>query len=212
MALSFGFDNKILSSSMYNLCYSLPFMCAFYVVNNQTIYSVPLFGELSVELSSLLNIFAVAFYYFIFVFYVVVSANLSQMVRANKLTLIPVAIIFIMMLYKIFQPEPNQPKIIFIFCLHAFLVLAAYPLKRGAVNISLATTLILGPVLSLICFTTGVLWYFETFLFSDYIASLMGLATIDPNSYKLGAVMLFSMGYVIFYGTYKLNEVTETFS
>lgn len=206
MPLSFGFDSKIVNSPIYNLAYSLPFVCAFYVMNAPLVFEMPFGFELKGELASLFCILAATFYYLLFVVFVALSSHFSELIEDNKAWLIYAAIIFILSIYGIIENE-GQPKISIYFTILSGIILLSCAFKKHNPSLSHAATSFMGALACLLCFTSGVLWYFDQYLFLDAVKSALGLEQIKPESYKVGAVMLFSMGYVIYYGVFKLNEI-----
>ncbi len=208
MALSFGFDSKIVNSPIYNLAYYLPFLCAFYVMNAPQVFEMPFGIKAQGELASLIYIFSATFFYFIFVVFVAMASHLSELIEDNKAWLIYVVIIFIFSIVGILKNE-GQLKVSIYFTVLSGIILFAYLFKKHNASLSHAATIFMGALACLICFTSGVLWFYEHYLFIDAVKSALGLDSIKPEYYKVGAVMLFSMGYVIYYGLFKLDEVYQ---
>ncbi|WP_031387707.1 hypothetical protein [Desulfonatronum thiodismutans] len=208
MALSFGFDSKVVNSSIYNLAYCLPFLCAFYVMNAPENFELPFGFLVQGELASLFYIFAATFFYFLFIVFIALASHFSGLIEENKAWLFYVGLIFIISLIGIFKNE-GQPKVSMYFTALSGIILLAYFFKKHNSSLSFAATSLMGAVACLLCFTSGVLWYFEHYIFIDAVKSALGLDSVKQESYKVGAVMLFSMGYVIYYGLFKLSETHQ---
>ena len=208
MPLGSKLDPKIVSSPIYNLSLSLPFVCAFYIINVGEVISLPFGYEASGETSHVLHILSASFYYAVFIMFAALASHMSALIEKNKFWLIYVIFIFVISLLALTNNQ-DQPKISIYFTVLASIVLITVALKKHHSHISHIATTFLGAIASLLCFTSGILWYFDFYLFQDSIAALFGLQIVKPISMKVGAAMLISMGYVIYYGIFKLNEDSQ---
>jgi hypothetical protein len=208
MALSFGFDSKIVNSPFYNLCYSLPFVCAFYLMNIKP--EINPFGDFLVtgDIALFFILIGAAFYYMAFVLFAALGSHISGFIEDSNWWLVYVVMIFILAWYSFFANE-SQPKVAIYFGLLSLIILATVLFKKHNSDVSHLVTVVFGSIASLVCFTSGVLWYFDFYIFQESVAAAFGLTSVKPESLKVGAAMLFSLGYVIYYGTFKLNEITE---
>lgn len=125
MALSFGFDSKIVNSPFYNLGYCLPFFCAFYVMNAPGAFLLPFGFEVGGELASLLHIVTATFFYFLFVLFAALASHFSEMIEQSKAWLIYVAIICFLSLYSIIF-NASQPKVSIYFTILSAIILLSY--------------------------------------------------------------------------------------
>jgi hypothetical protein len=175
-------------------------------MNAPDAFLLPFDFEVGGELASLLHIVTATFFYFVFVLFAALASHFSEMIEQSKAWLIYVAIICFLSLYSIIF-NASQPKVSIYFTILSAIILLSYVLKKHSSNVSHIATNFLGAIASLICFTSGVLWYFDYPIFQSAVAAAFGFEQLSQSSYKVGAVMLFSMGYVIYYGVFKLNEI-----
>lgn len=207
---SFGISQKIVENPFYNLGVALPFLCAFYLVNIDTPVAIPIVGYgLSREISSILRIAMVGFFYYLAVVYCAMASHFSFFVAESRLYwALPIFICFASV--KLIFGDADQPKLGVIFGIHAALIMFFHWIGDGdKERVSLVVTQLIGAVLSVSCFTAGVLWYFGDYLFIEQVGAVLGIGTPTAESLKLGALMMFTLGYVIFYGVFQVSRMIE---
>ncbi|KHA56559.1 hypothetical protein NM74_11105 [Aeromonas hydrophila] len=210
MLPSFGISKKIVENPFYNLGVALPFLCAFYLVNIDAPVIVPIFGyELGREVSSIFRIVMVGFLYFMVVVYCTMASHFSFFAADSRLYWMLPVFICISSVVLIFG-DADQPKLGVVFGVHSGLIMLFHWVGNGnKERISLIVTQLLGAVLSVSCFTAGNLWYFGDYLFVEQVGAVLGIGIPTTESLKLGALMMFTLGYVIFYGVFQVSRMIE---
>jgi hypothetical protein len=208
--LSLGVSQKITENPYYNLGAALPFLCAFYLMNKDQGIVIPwLDYELAREFSSILRIMMLAFFYYMIAVYFAIASHFSLVLQESKLYwALPILICFGG--FKLLFSAADEPQLGLIFSVHAALIMLFHWLGDGKKEfVSLLVTQILGAVLSVTCFTLGVLWYLGDYLFMDQITSVLRIGQPTDQSLKLGAIMLFTFGYVVFYGIFQVSRMLK---
>lgn len=207
MAVSFGIAKKIIEHPSYNFGLALPFICAFYVLNTNDLYVIPIIGiQLGHGISVVLDVLGVALYYFISVLMFVLSGAVSKLVKESKGWLMLVAFFSLTSIYSLLTQE-QIPRIGLVFGALSAVYLLLVSLKMENGDLSLLLVVISGGVLSLLSFTLGILWFDGHYLFTEVIATILGLPAIKPESLKIGAAMLVTSGYVIYYAVFQTGEL-----
>lgn len=207
MAVSFGLAKKIIEHPSYNLGLALPFVAAFYLLNDTKPVVLSLLGfELGEQLSMALKILGVTLYYVSFLFMFVLAGSFSKIKGDSRLHLFFPVFVLVASVYAYFALAEN-PKysLLFGFLSLAYLLLAK--LEDGALSLMLVG--LTGTLLSLFSFVTGVLWFFDHFVFMPAIISLFGFSSISPEAMKLGWPMFVTLGYVLFYAVFQTSELSE---
>ncbi|OXI29585.1 hypothetical protein [Burkholderia aenigmatica] len=205
MAVSFGLAKKIIEHPSYNLGLALPFVAAFYLLNDQTPVVLPLLDyALGNQLSMALKILGVAFYYAVFLFFFVLAGGFSYLTASSKLYYAYPIMIVAVSIFSLATQE-GVPRFFLFFGALAIGFLALSRVDNG--NISLLLVGTIGGVMSLLSFVAGVLWFEGHLVFSSAIAALFGFATLSPESLKLGWPMLVTVGYVTFYAVFQTSEI-----
>lgn len=209
MAFSLGFSEKVINNPIYNLGFALPFVCAFYLMNTNVIYSLPFIGfSIGRDLSALLSIAIVSFFYFLSIAYIVIASYFSEHLNENKWFWVFPIFVIAASVRMLISADPEEPKIALLFGLHAVLVIFFHLIsKENKEEISLATTQLLGAFLSITLFTSGILWYFGQPYFSGAVQSVLAVESVSKESRQVGGIMLFTLGYVCFYGVFKISEL-----
>lgn len=207
MAVSFGIAKKIIDHPSYNFGLALPFVCAFYVLNTNEPYVIPIIGfQLGHGISIVFNVLGVALYYFMSLLMFVLAGAVSRMVYESKGWLILVAFFALTSLYSSLTQE-HIPRVGLLFGTLSVVYLLLVSLKMENGSLSLLLVTLTGGVLSLLSFMLGILWFDGHYLFTTTIALILGLPTITPESLKIGAAMLISSGYVIYYAVFQTGEL-----
>lgn len=209
MAISFGLAKKIIDHPSYNLGLALPFVCAFYVMNNPSAYAIPVIGvELGSDISMALDIFGVAIYYGMSVLMFIMAGAVSKMVDQSKGWLLSI-IFFLFVSVWSYITQDNIPRVGLLFgALSAvYLLLVFLKMENGA--LSLALMALTGGALSLMAFVAGILWFENHYVFRDAIGAILGLKDIEPDSLRTGSIMLITSGYVIYYAVFQTGELWE---
>jgi hypothetical protein len=205
MAVSFGLAKKIIEHPSYNLGLALPFVAAFYVLNDPAPIYLPLVNyPLGDQLSMVLKILGVAFYYMAFLFMFVLAGGFSRLISSSKLYLAYPILIFILTLISLVT-QSDVPRFNVIFGALAFCFVALFLFDKGDASLPLVGAV--GSVMSLLSFVAGVLWFENNFAFHTVIANLFGFSTLTPESMRLGWPMLVTVGYVIFYAVFQTSEL-----
>lgn len=139
MAISFGIAKKIIDHPSYNLGLALPFVCAFYVLNANEPYIIPIIDfELGQGLGMVLNILGVAFYYIISLLMFLLGGGISKMVGESKGWLFfLLGFFFITSLYS-FLTNENVPRVGLLFGVLSVLYLLLLFLKMEDGSLSAA--------------------------------------------------------------------------
>ena len=207
MAVSFGLAKKIVEHPSYNLGLALPFVAAFYVLNDTQPLVVPIIGfQLGEQISMSLKILGVALYYIAFLCLFVVAGSLSRFKTDSKLHYFFPISVLVISVYAYFALEGN-PKYGLLFGVLSLLYLLLARFEDGTLSLLLVG--LAGTLLSLFSFVTGVLWFFDQFAFLPAITSLFGFSEISPTAMKLGWPMLITLGYVLFYAVFQTSELSE---
>lgn len=207
MAISFGIAKKIIEHPSYNLGLALPFVAAFYLLNDTKPVVLPLVGfQFGEQISIALKILGVALYYVAFLFMFVLAGSFSKIKGDSKLHLFFPVFVIVVSVYAYFALAENPKYSLLFGCLSlAYLLLAKF--EEGALSLMLVG--LTGTVLSLFSFVTGVLWFFDHFVFMPAITSLFGFSVISPEAIKLGWPMFVTVGYVLFYAVFQTSEISE---
>jgi len=207
MAISFGIAKKIIDHPSYNFGLALPFVCAFYVLNVHDQITIPLLGlQLNTGISTVLNIFGVAIYYIMSLFMFVLAGAISKAVGESKGWLILVAFFALASLYSyLVQDHIPRVGVLFGALSVAYLLLVSLKMENGSLSLPLVA--LTGGALSLLSFVLGILWFDGHYLFTEAIATIFGLDTVASESLKIGAVMLITSGYVMFYAVFQTGEL-----
>jgi len=208
MLPSFGVSQKIIENPYYNLGVALPFVCAFYLLNMEQGVVWSWFDyEFGPEVSSLLRIMFVGFFYYAVVLYFAIASHFSLFVKDSKAYWILPIIVCISGLKLIFGAQ-DEPKIGLIFSAHAVLIMLFHWLGNGSKEyVSLIVTQVLGAIASIACFSAGVMWFYQEYIFVDEIGAVLGIDATDPKSLNVGSIMMFTLGYVIFYGVFQVSRM-----
>ena len=208
MAISLGLPQKIVQHPIYNLGIALPFVCTFYLLNsneNLTILGI----NLGKNLSIFLKVAIISFHYVMFVVFLIFFAALSTI---DEISSYPFSfakffswfLLIVCILSLIFQK--SRPNIFYFFGILSTIHLILLYLVPNATNLSLFATLIGGSFFSILCFVTGIMWLSQHPIFIDIVANNFGFSKISKESVKIGAIMLITSGYVIFYAMFKTTE------
>jgi hypothetical protein len=205
MSVSFGLAKKIIEHPSYNLGLALPFVAAFYLLNNQQPVILPVFNyALGEQLSMVIKIISVAFFYVLFLFFFVLAGGLSKLTTESKLYLAYPILVLVVTVFAFFTQDSAPRFNLFFGSLSlAFLLLAKF--DEG--NLSLLLVGAVGTLVSLLSFVAGVLWFEGHFAFAPAIGSLFGFTVITPESLKIGWPMLITIGYVVFYAVFQTSEL-----
>lgn len=207
MAVSFGIAKKIIDHPSYNFGLALPFVCAFYVLNSNDPYVIPIIGfSLNHGITTVLNVLGVALYYVMSLFMFVLAGAVSKIVEESKGWLVLVAFFALTSLYS-FLTQEHIPRVGLLFGALSAVYLLLASLKMESGSLSLLLVVLTGGVLSLLSFVLGILWFDGHYLFTEAIAKILGLPTIAPESLKIGAAMLITSGYVIYYAVFQTGEL-----
>lgn len=207
MAVSFGIAKKIIDHPSYNFGLALPFVCAFYVLNANDPFVIPIIGvQLSHGISAVLKVLGVALYYFVSLLMFVLAGAVSKIVEESKGWLFLVAFFALASLYSLLTQE-QIPRVGLLFGALSVAYLLLVSLKRENGSLSLLLVVLTGGVLSLLSFVLGILWFDGHYLFTEVIAKILGLPAITPESLKIGAAMLITSGYVIYYAVFQTEEL-----
>lgn len=208
MAVSFGIAKIISDHPSYNYGLALPFVIAFYLLNATEDYTIPLFEvSIGAEASALIKMIGIIGYYFSFILFLLLSSALSALVKNSKLHLgWPIFIAIGSLLTLIFQD--GNPLFGLIFGVSALIYLITVKFDAG--NLSLLLIQGIFGLFSIFCFVSGILWLNGDLAFSNVIASLFGFEKISDNSFKIGAFMLITLGYSIFYSVFKASELAAS--
>ncbi len=209
MPLSFNISQKVSENPLYNLAVSLPFICAFYLQNKHGQIIIPIFNTpLNQDLTILINIIIIIVLYFLLILYLAIASNFSIFYAESKLYIAFPIVAIISGIFLLFD-GPEKPKIGLILVIHVLLTsLPSILLKnqRDNFNLSIQITYFIGTVLSITLFTSGILWYFGNTIFINTIEALFGLETVLESSYKICSIMLLTLGYVVFFGTFQIEK------
>jgi hypothetical protein len=206
MAISFGLAKKIIEHPSYNLGLALPFVAAFYILNDTKPIVMPLVGfELGEQLSMALKILGVAFYYVAFLFMFVLAGSFSKIKGDSKLHMFFPIFLLAVSVYAYFSLAEN-PKYSLLFGVLSLAYLLLAKFEDGALSLTLVG--LTGALMSLFCFVTGVLWFFDHFVFMSAITSLFGFVAISSEAMKLGWPMFVTLGYVLFYAVFQTSELS----
>jgi len=210
MLPSFGISQKIIENPNYNLGVALPFVCAFYLLNmDQGVVWSWFEYEFGFEVSSLLRIIFVGFMYYALVLYFALASHFSMFVKDSKACWFFPIIVCISGLNLIFG-EQDEPKLGLILSIHAALIMLLHWLGDSSKeNISLFVTQALGAIISLASFTAGVMWFFKEYIFIDEVSAVLGIEVINPRSLDVGWLMMFTTGYVVFYGVFQVSRMLD---
>jgi len=204
MAVSFGIAKKIIEHPSYNLGLALPFVAAFYLLNDQAPIVVPLIDySLGDQLSMALKIIGVACYYIVFLFFFVMAGALSHLTASSKLYYAYPIIVLVLTVFSL-ATQSGVPRFNVLFGILAFFFLLFSRVDNGSTSLLLIGAV--GSVMSLLSFVAGVLWFEGHLAFSGTIAALFGFSILTPESLKLGWPMLITVGYVIFYAIFQTSE------
>jgi hypothetical protein len=209
--LSFGINQKIADSAYYNLGLALPFVCAFYIMNSPSNLIISVIDyELGSDASIFTKIVLIALLYYIIVFYIILASNLSYYMEQSRFYwVLPIAVMLLSM--DLYFDSDSKPKVTLIFGVHAALVMLIHLIGDGTNKyISLGVTQILGAIFSLTFFTSGILWYFGNYVFMDAVIAAIGVNNVSEESVIIGGIMLFTMGYVLYYGVFKIGAAVES--
>ncbi len=209
MAISFGIPNEITGHPIYNLGLALPFVCAFYVLNANDPYVIPIVGYLPNQgITTVLNILGVTLHYVMSIIMFVLVGAFSKIVQESKGWLFLVAFFAVTSLYFLLTQE-YIPRVGLLFgaLSGVYLLLVSLKMENGA--LSLLLVVFTGGVLSLLSFVIGILWFDGHYLFTDAIAKIFGLPEIAKESLKIGAAMLITSGYVIYYAVFQIGAALK---
>lgn len=208
MTLSFGLSKRVIENTLYNISVSLPFICAFYILNTTAIVTVPFTNiPIQYELARLVEIFEIVFVYYFFVFCFIWFGSISLIYGKSRLSATCAIILAASGIYSFFKQDHTPKVFVFysIVCLIYVFIIKVCNSKES--NGSLLAIQMCGSVLSLLCFVTGLLWFENCLLFKDFISYIMGLQVINQESIKVGAVMLVTIGYVVLFSIFKGTEM-----
>lgn len=205
MAFIFGLTKKIIEHPTYNLGLALPFVVAFYLLNDTQPLVIPLISyPIGEQLSLALKIVGVALYYIVFLFFFVIAGGFSRLTTDSKLYLgYPIFTLIVAGIALLTKDE--TPTLGLLFGVLSLVYLLLSRLDEG--NLSLLLIGATGTLLSLFSFVAGVLWFEGHFVFAPVIASLFGFASLTPESLKVGWPMLITVGYVLFYAIFQTGEL-----
>ncbi|PXX51131.1 hypothetical protein [Aquitalea magnusonii] len=207
MAVSFGLAKKIIDHPSYNLGLALPFISAFYILNDVSRISLPLLDiDLGTSLSVVIKIMGVAFYYIIFIILLVLFGGFSKLVKDSKFYLIYPIFIFLISVFS-FISQDDSPRFGLIFGVLSLMLLLFYKFDDG--YLSLFLVLLVGGLFSLFSFVAGIMWFFGVGIFQNEIAGLFGFAHVSAASLKVVWPMLITTGYVIYYAIFQTGELWE---
>lgn len=207
MAVSFGIAKKIVDHPSYNFGLALPFVCAFYVLNANDPYVIPIVGfPLNHGISTVLNILGVALYYIMSLFMFILAGAISKVVQESKGWLILVGFFALTSLYSLLTQD-HIPRVGLFFGALSVVYLLLSSLKMENGSLSLLLVVVTGGVLSLLSFVLGILWFDGHYIFMEAVAKILGVPTITPESLKIGAVALITSGYVIYYALFQTGEL-----
>ncbi len=205
MAVSFGIAKKIIEHRSYNLSLALPFVAAFYLLNDNAPVSVPLvdyaFGE---QMSMVLKVLAVAFYYWFFLLFLVLSAGVSKLTTSSKPYYVYPALIVVASVFGFLNQDQGSANFGLVFGPLALVFLALSPFDKGYLSWLLVSALT--AICSLLCFVSGILWFEDHYVFQTAIAHLFGFSALSPESLKAGWPMLVTFGYVLYYAVFETGE------
>ncbi|VVD91404.1 hypothetical protein PHO31112_01640 [Pandoraea horticolens] len=205
MAVSFGLAKKIIDHPTYNLGLALPFVAAFYLLNDTEPVVLPLIGYVfSEQVSDVLKIIGVAFYYAVFLMFFVLAGALSHMTSISKLYF-AYPIMVIVLTFVAWITDSGAPKFNLLFTILAVAYLVFSKVDEG--NVSLLLVGAVGTLVSLLCFVAGVLWFEEHYIFQSVIADLFGFKGLAPESLKIGWPMLITLGYVLYFAIFQTSEL-----
>ncbi|MGN6529533.1 MAG: hypothetical protein ACTHL8_24335 [Burkholderiaceae bacterium] len=204
MAVSFGLGKKVIEHPSYNLGLALPFIAAFFLLNNAAPLTLPLVGyEFGPQISTLLKIIAVAIVYAIFIFVFVLAGGLSVLSPESRWRwAIPGGLIVFAALT--FHANDGNPKFGLLFVILSALYVILIKADKG--QLSLLIVAGTGLVIALTCFVAGILWFEDQFVFVPAIQGIFGFASLTPESLKIGWAMLITTGYSMFYAVFQTSE------
>lgn len=207
MAVSFGIAKKIVEHPSYNLGLALPFVAAFYLLNDTNPLVLPLLGiTLGEQLSMALKILGVALYYMAFLFMFVIAGTFSNIKGDSKLHLLFPVFVLAISVYAYFALA-NNPRYSLVFGFISLAYLVFLKFEEGTLSLMLVG--LAGILLSLFSFVTGILWFFDHYVFLPAITSLFGFPSISSEAMKLGWPMFVTLGYVLFYAVFETSELAE---
>jgi hypothetical protein len=207
MAVSFGLGKKIIEHPIYNLSLALPFVAAFYVLNDQDSFVIPVFKvSLGEQLSMAIKIVEVAVYYAAFLFTFVLAGGFSGLSRDSRLRWVYPLLILTMAAVGLLT-QHNEPRFHIVFGALALIYLVLAKFDEG--NLSLVLIGASGTLISLWSFVAGILWFDGHPAFSSTIAGLFGFSSINADAAKLAWPMLITTGYVVFYAVFQTGELWD---
>jgi hypothetical protein len=204
MAVSFGLGKKIIEHPSYNLGLALPFIAAFYLLNDSAPVALPFIGyAFGPQLSILLKILLIAFVYSLFLFTFVLAGGLSVLPKESKLRwAIPVPMVVLSVVG--FHANDGNPKFGLVFAVLAALFILLMKFDKGQLSLLLVGAT--GLVIALTSFVAGILWFEGQFAFQSAVTNLFGFATLSAESLKIGWAMLITTGYSIYYAVFQTGE------
>lgn len=205
MAISFGLAKKIIEHPSYNLGLALPFVAAFYLLNDTQPITIPFMGmALGEQLSMALKIVGVTFLYIPFLIFFVIAGGLSRFSENSKLYLFfPWFVLIVSALA--YLGQDGSPKYGLLFGLLSLVYLIFSRHEDGTLSLMVVGGT--GALLSLFCFVSGILWFYGHPAFEPAIAALFGFTTISPEAQKVIWPMLVTLGYVLFYAVFQTSEL-----
>lgn len=205
MSISFSLAKKIIDSPVYNFGLALPFVAAFYLLNDTAPIVVPLFHTvLGEQMTMLLKIFGVAFYYVVYLLFCVFSGGLSRLTTDSKHYLAYPIITSLLALYSFLNPD-DAPKFSLLFGALSLLYLALIKFEDGYLSLLLVGSAC--TALALLSLVTGILWFDNHYIFMPAISSLFGFASLTHESLQIGSMMFITVGYVFFYTVFQTSEL-----
>lgn len=206
MVPSFGIAKVVADHPAYNLGIALPFICAFYLLNSPEPVAV-LFGyKLGTNFSAFVKILSVTLYYAIAIVMLLMAAAASKAVVESRAWLIMVIVWVVASVFGYFTQDEMPIVGLFFGALSLiYLLLVACKMENGALSLALVN--IAAVILSVTSFTTGILWFNEQYLFKDAVALVFGFSQLSPESLKVGAFMLVTSGYSMFYAVFETGKV-----
>lgn len=202
MGVSAGLARQIIEHPIYNFGLALPFVAAFYLLNTSEVYTIPFFGgAIGAELSAIVRIIGVSSYYAAFMLFFVFFGGLSLLERYESsawrwlpLSILAMSIIAVM-------SSDKDPLFGWFFGIFSGLFWVFRRSDDG--HLSVILVMCIGGCVSLFSIVMSVLWFYEEYIFADAIARLFGFQCLTPKSLKVGAPMLATVAYSVYYAVFK---------